>query len=223
MALAGAEFNPAPIRFSYTLGRLSLSAASYAIGLAALDGLRLPRIQRAIAYFDRDGYATTQMQQHWQRAMERIEARFAAVTAALEASALAATALQTSQAVQATNDLANSYINPVGVLTASSAGAITVAAHTRIYGNTSVVVSGGSLSGFASGNYVTVYYQDPARAGGAVTYLGSTSAVAQTGSTYIVGQVSIPAAGSPDATGPGPAAPGYTPPADRDPRVIDYR
>ena len=223
MRLTGAEFNPEPVRFTYTLGRLSLSGKSYAIGLAALDGTRLPRMQRAITYFDGSGQATPQMQQHWQRAMERIEARFAAVTAALEASALAATAMQAALAVQSTSDLTQSYINPVGVLTAASSGTITIAAHARIYGTVSVSVNSGSVSGFVPGNYVTIFYQDTARTGGAVTYQGTTSAVAQTGSTHIVGQVQIPAAGAADVAGAGPVAPGYNPPPDtRDPRTIDY-
>ena len=224
LVLTGAEFNPEPIRFTYSVGRLSLSGASYAIGLAALDGTRLPRIQRSIAYFDRNGQATPQMQKHWQTAMERIEARFAAVTAALEASALAATALQAALAVQSSSDLTQSYINPVGVLTAASSGTITIAAHARVYGTTSVSVGGGSVSGFVPGNYVTIFYQDTARTGGAVTYQGTTSAVAQTGSTHVVGQVTIPASGAADAPGSGPLAPGYNPPPEKvDPRTIDYR
>ena len=39
----------------------------------------LARLQRQKAYFDREGYPTAQMQIHWQKTMEAIEAAFASI------------------------------------------------------------------------------------------------------------------------------------------------
>lgn len=222
MTLAGASYNPEPIRFGYSLGRLSLSGGSYAIGLSAAAGTKLPRLRRELSYFGDTGKPTAQMQTHWQTFAERIEARFDAIEAALEAQALAATAVQSAQAVQTTLDLSQSYINPVGVLTAASSGTITVDTHSRVYSATSEVsVTGGTVTGFVPGDYVTVFYADAARAGGGVTFQGTTSAVAQTGNIHVVGQVVVPAVGQPDVPGAGPTAPGYTPPTT-DPRSVEY-
>lgn len=225
LVLAGATFNPEPIRFSYTAGRLALAGGSYDIGIGASTDDRLPRLRRQVSYFEDGGTPTKQMQQHWQTFAERIEARFAALEAALDAQAMAAAAQQTALATSNELALVNSYIDPVGAGSASSAGTVTITAHTRRYGNgTSVSVNSGSVTGFSPGQYVTVYYVDAARAGGAVTYQGTTSAVSQTGSTHIVWQGAIPSAGAADAPGSGPTAPGYTPPdsTDYDPRLIGY-
>lgn len=230
LALTGAEINPDPVRFTFTAGRLLLSGASIDVGagLSATDGDRLPRLQRSVSYFDAQGRPTAQMQLHWQRFAERIEQRFTDVESVLaqiqQAQADAAAARQGVNDTNARLDLSASFINPVGVLTAASDGTITIAAHQRVYADaTSVSVDAGSVSGFASGAFVTVYYVDAARAGGAVAYQGTTSAVAQSGNTHIVGQVSIPAAGEVAAPGSGPTAPGYyAPPFEYDPRLIEY-
>lgn len=218
LTLTGGTFNPEPIRFGYTAGRLTLTGGSLAAGvnLSATDGDRLPRLQRQETYFGEGGKPTPQMQLHWQRFAERIERRFddiEAVLAAVQAAqAAAAAAQQTANATQAVISLTDSYTNPVSTLTAASDGTVTVAAHSRVYGNgTSVAVNAGTVTG-QTGN-VTIYYMDAARTGGAVAYKGTTNPVAQTGDTHIVGQVAIPAAGQPATTGSGPAAPGYTPPA----------
>lgn len=53
----------------------------------------------------------------------------------------------------------------------SSTGAVTISAHTRIYSDKTVSVNSGSLGASGSvGDLVLVYYDDPTRAGGAVTY-----------------------------------------------------
>lgn len=220
LTLTGGEFNLEPVRFSYTPGRLALTGGEFNIGvnLTATDGDKLPRLQRQQTYFA-DGKPTQEMQLRWQRAMERIEQRFTdieSVLAAIQAAqATASAAVQTANATQASIDLSTSYTDPVGVLTASSAGTVTIAAHNRVYASgTSVSVNGGSVSGFAPGDYVTVYYSDPARAGGAVTYLGTTEAVAQTGDRHVVGTATIPAVGSADTVGSSPTAPGWILPED---------
>lgn len=191
-----------------------MGSASMGPNLSATAENRLPRLHRQLSYFDRDGRPTQQMQQHWQNFAERIEQRFTDIESLLaqiqQAQATAAQAVQTANTTQSAIDLTNSYTNPVGVLSASSSGAVTVSAHQRIYGDgTSVSVNAGSVSGFAPGQAVTVYYTDPARDGGAVTYLGTTNAVSQTGDTHIVGQVTIPSVGQPDEYGTGPTAPGW--------------
>ena len=43
--------------------------------------VNLARLQRQKAYFDREGYPTAQMQIHWQKTMEAIEAAFASLNA----------------------------------------------------------------------------------------------------------------------------------------------
>lgn len=217
LTLTGGAFNPVPIRFSYTAGRLTLTGGTLAAGvnLTATDGDRLPRLQRQETYFEDTGRPTAKMQLHWQRFAERIERRFddiESVLAAVQAAqATAAAAVQTANATQAVISLTDSYTDPVSTLTASSDGTVTVAAHSRVYGNgTSVSVNSGTVTGQTGG--VTIYYLDPARAGGAVTYRGTASPIAQTGDTHIVGQVTIPAMGEPATTGAGPTAPGYTAP-----------
>lgn len=192
---------------------------------------KLDRLQRQASYFPADGRPTAQMQVHWQRTMEAIETAFQALTGQVTdlgsivaqiqaANNLAAAANATAVAAKATIDIANSFTNPTSVLTAANDGTITIAAHSRVYGDGSTVsVNSGSLSGFTSGQYVTVFYDDAARAGGAVTYEATTSAVSQSGNRHIVGQATIPAAGEAATTGVSPSAPGYV--AEKD-RTLDY-
>lgn len=213
LVLAGAEINPSPIRFTYTAAALALSGANYAIGLSALSDTPLPRLQRQQRYVNEDGTITQEFQLRWQRAMERIEERFDALETALEASALAATAVQTANEVSQQLSLANSWVQPSTAVTASSDGTVTIAAHTRYYSNTSsVAVNGGSVTGYAPGSYVTVYYNDAARAGGAVSYQGTTGTISQEGAVHIVGAVQIPAVGQPAEEGFTAWPPGYVPP-----------
>jgi hypothetical protein len=179
---------------------------------------------------------STRFQLIWQQTMEAIEAAFAALTTQVgdnsnlisqiqAALSLAAAANDNAVATASEVTLANSYINPVGVLTASNDGTVNVAAHQRIYGDgTAVTVDAGSVTGQAPGSAVTIFYADAARIGGAVSYQATAAAVPQTGNTHIVGQVLSPAVGEPPAPGSGPSAPGYTPPDPYtyDPRLINY-
>lgn len=161
----------------------------------------------------------------WQEAMDKIEEAFAALSTQVTdletlllqiqaAQALAQAANDNAAAVSAAAALTNSYTDPVAVLSAANDGTVTVSAHDRVYGDgTRVALDAGGISGFVSGDYVTVYYVDAGREGGAVLYQGTTSAIGQEGDTHIVGQATIPAAGEPPASGSGPTAPGYTPPS----------
>lgn len=217
--------------------RLTMGGVTAGPGTGSSQSVTTPKLDRLVR-FDKlaksDGTVDQRFQLIWQQTMEAIEAAFAAISgrddnqdsilARLDAAYnLATAANDNATSALSTINIADSFINPVGVLTASSDGTITIAAHTRVYGDgVQVSVSGGSLSGFASGALVTVYYDDAGRAGGAVSYQGTTDAVAQAGARHIVGQVTIPAAGEVDTAGAGPTAPGYVANPDYDPRLLNY-
>lgn len=170
------------------------------------------------------GYVTTQEQLRQQSYKEAIEKAFAALTQRVAdnetllrqiqaAQASADAAQSTASDTRDKQDLADSYTNPTAVASYANTGTITISTHSRVYpvSGTTVSVNGGSVSGFAEGDYVTVYYVDAGRNGGAVTYIGTTNAVAQTDGKHIVAQGRIPEAGNPPASGGGPTGPGYTP------------
>jgi hypothetical protein len=114
--------------------------------------------------------------------------------AATAADASASAAQDTADAITEGNAIAQSYVTGCTV-TATDAGTdvtISISAHTRHYpqpdGTTvDVAVSAGSLTGRAYGTAYYVYYSDPTRAGGAVTYLSSTTEIAQLGDAHVVG------------------------------------
>lgn len=90
-----------------------------------------------------------------------------------------------------------------GPLTCSAAGTVTIANHTRTYGNATLnppvsVVGDIVVTGFTSGDTVFVFYDDPTRAGGAVTYLFSmlNDDMVQAGNRHAVGEVTVPAIGT---------------------------
>jgi hypothetical protein len=170
-----------------------------------------------------------QFQAFWQKHCESIEAAFAAqggqidflqsiVTGLQEAQRAASEASQGVETLNSGISLTNSSTDPVdGLLTASSAGTITIAAHDRVYTSgsteTRVSVNGGSIGGFSSGQFVRVFYNDAARAGGAVAYQGTTEEKTQVGDTHVIGGVIIPQAGSPPSEGQGTTPPGYVRPS----------
>lgn len=170
-------------------------------------------------------YVTVQEQLRQQSFKEAIERAFAGqqgqitdlsvIVARLEAAEAQASAAQAQSAATASSDaLAKSYVEGLSI-SATSAGAITISAHTRVYGDgTSVSVNGGSLTGWSQGQYVQVYYDDAGKAGGAVAYQGTTAVIAQQGARHIVAGIAIPVAGSPPAEGTPPLPPGYIPPRD---------
>lgn len=196
--------------------------------------LNLPSLPRGIQLIDAKGAATLQFQRWWQdltATLERHEAyqdsiidlqaateaaqtaADAATTAAADAQSAADNAQTAADTTTAQTNLVNSYpsTNP---LTASDAGAsatITIAGHNRIYGDgTSVAVTGGALTGLAYSTEYFVYYDDPARTGGVVTFVSTTSATtaAQTGDRHLVGSVTTPAAAAPPTTGEAVQPPG---------------
>lgn len=224
-----------PLRLVFSGGQATVGPGTGATSLEAIT-LKLDRMQRQASYFDAQGRPTAQMQLLWQRHCEALE-QFATrisqqVTdnSNLLAQILAANAIATAGYAKATqveqaSSLAGSYTDPVGVLSADNTGAITIASHTRRYldGTSASVDAGSPNETFANGAYVTVYYDDAGREGGAVSYQGTTGAVSQEGNRHIVGSVTIPEAGEPPASGTSPTAPGFTPPTNLDGFDTDYQ
>lgn len=192
---------------------------------------KLPRFDRSIPIVKKDGTPTLPFHGWWQQILKKIESAINGIQDALIAAGIAIEAAEDAQtaadaaqtaadAAQAAADAAEgtgegaeriaSLTNSgtIGLtVTASDAGSdatITISAHTRAYGNgTSVAVDGGSLTGLLYSTYYYIYYDDPSRAGGSVTYAVTTSEVSavQTGDRHLVGAVTTPAALDPDTGG----------------------
>lgn len=148
----------------------------------------------------------------------------AANAAAATANAAAATAQtaatdaqDTADAITSESALSNSYVSGI-TLASNDAGAsatITISAHTRHYpqadGSTiNVAVNGGSVTGLSYDTIYYVYYDDAARAGGAVTYAATTTeaTAAQLGDRHTVGAVRTPVAAAPPTSGATTRPPG---------------
>lgn len=197
----------------------------------AIAPIRLDRLLTFERVANEDGTATFDFQAKWQAVMEEIENSVNAVidaqNAADAANAAAAAADAAATAAQAAADgaqiaadnaqtaaddvtaqtaIANSYVSGV-TITATDAGAsatINISAHTRYYADgTNVAVNGGSVTGLAYSTLYFIYYDQPSRAGGAVTYQATTTGAtaAQLGDRHTVGSVTTPAAAAPDNTG----------------------
>ncbi len=171
------------------------------------------------------------VERYWDSAMTEIEKTLNAIlaipliedaladldTAIAAADAAAASANAAAASVTAEQSIVTSY--PSGVtLTANSSGDVTINTHNRVYGDSSlnptVSVTGAVLvTGAAPASVVRIYYNDPTRAGGAVTYLFTVDPAAppvQGGNLHSVGAVTIPAAGTQGGNGVRP--PGYVEP-----------
>ena len=100
--------------------------------------------------------------------------------------------------------IASQYPSADMVITATVAtpDTISISAHQCVYTDRTVSVASGSLTGtWATGTLVHIYYDDLARAGGAVTYHDTTTAAdaAQSSTNpgrHYVGSITIPASGS---------------------------
>ena len=184
---------------------------------------KLDRLRSGIELVDSSGRPTKYFHLWTQTMLEAIEGAFAGLTTQVGDNTSLLAQIQAAQELaQAANDnalatrqavsLTDSYVSPANVLTATSGGSVTIAAHQRVYGDgTSVSVDGSTLTGFAPGSFVRVFYVDAAREGGAVTYQSTTNSVAQSGDVHVVGGVAIPEAGEADSSGAGVPAPGYVP------------
>ena len=199
--------------------------------LTDLLKFKLSALDRAGSIVVQDGTPTHQFQQNWQNqgkaiegaiqilaeAVDGILAAQAAAEAANAAAAVAQDAAATAQvAAEAANDAA-AAVGSEGTITASGTSGLTltatdagtdatvnISAHTRIYGDgSSVSVSAGSITGLAYSTDYWVFYDDPTRAGGSVTYQHSTDPAdaVQTGDKHSVGAVTTPVAAAPDNNG----------------------
>lgn len=135
--------------------------------------------------------------------------------AAATATTAASTAQSTADAIAAENNLVNSYVDGTPpILTATDAGAsatITIANHTRVYGDSSTLaITGASLTGKSYSTTYFVYYVDATRVDTTPSFLTTTdgTVAAQTGDTHLVGAVTTPAAAAPDTSGDYVAPPG---------------
>lgn len=153
-----------------------------------------------------------------QAALERLDEATAAAQAAAEAAQAAAdTASSSTAAQQRETSLQSSYISPSSVLTASPT-TITVETHQRFYPQPmgspiSVQVAGATFGATTPGTIAYVFYVDPERDGGTVTYQASLDPPTQTGDTHVVGAVEIPAEGVSEG-GDGPSRPGAVRPRE---------
>ncbi|MGL5734114.1 MAG: hypothetical protein ACRCYS_04530, partial [Beijerinckiaceae bacterium] len=170
--------------------------------------LKLPRLQRLIPIVDKNGLPTPAFMLWWDQAATGIEQAINGLADAFAAAEAANTAAAAADAAAAAAQTAADDATTVAALTASGvtgatitatdAGAnvtVSITAHTRVYGDgTSVSVNAGSVLAQPYSTLVYIYYDDAARAGGAVTYLASTSqaTAAQTGDRHLVGQVLTP-------------------------------
>lgn len=213
-----------PLAMTIT-GQFAYGAPNWA-GVELPAFLRLDRLRNNIGIIDpKTGFPTSQYQAQTQRDKESIEQSInalsqsvlaiqSALAQAAEANRKAEQAADSVAVVQAETRLQGSYTSPQNAVTADSAGNITIASHTRVYTDgTSVAITGGALSGFAIGNAVGVYYDDPTFANPAPTFLADTGGgeAVQTNTRHVVGFVVIPGAGDPPASGDGPTPPGRPP------------
>lgn len=154
-------------------------------------------------------------------AIPAIEAALAGLDAATTAAQDAADAANAAAAsVTSESSIVTSYPDNfvAPLISANSTGDVTIVTHDRVYGdptmNPTVSVTGSIIAtGESSPSVIRVYYVDPTRAGGAVSYLYTVDPAAppvQGGNVHSVGAVEIPAAGSQSGNGVKP--PGYVEP-----------
>ena len=182
--------------------------------------LRLPRFDQRNPAVTGDGRFATYVLTTLNNMIQQVEAAINAIAAipdiqaALEgldeatqaALNAAAQAQEAADETKAATALANSYVTGLmlGSTDAGSSASISVSTHTRVYGDgTSASVNAGALTSLAYDTYYYVFYDDPARVGGAVTYQVTTAEdiAAQTGACHVVGAIRTPASGQPANSG----------------------
>lgn len=129
-----------------------------------------------------------------------------AATAAANADTAASNAQGAADTVANATALQGSYVGGVTMIGADvgASATVSISGHTRYYADgTSVSVTGGSVTGLAYSTDYFIYYDQPSRAGGSVTYQATTSetTAAQVGDRHLVGMVTTPAALAPDTDG----------------------
>ena len=181
-------------------------------------GVKLPRFVNTMPLVDnKKGTPTVTFHQWWQEVVKQLEAsindisnQVADIQAALDAANLAQAAADSAQTT-ANSALGVAKLSNSGTdgltITATDAGtdsSIIISNHTRLYGDgTSVSVTGDTLTALAYETLYYIYYDDSGFAGGAVTYVSTTSSstAAQTGARHLVGSVTTPAAAGADTGG----------------------
>jgi hypothetical protein len=133
-----------------------------------------------------------------------------------DAAKVTADAADAAAAITKRNDkISASATSPSNILTASDAGTdatITIASHTRLYGDaTSLSVTGGSITGLAYSTIYGVYYDDTTTANTTPTYHATTTlknAMANfAAGRHYCGQVTTPASGGGSTSGSGAQPP----------------
>lgn len=199
---------------------------------------KLPRLEAGYRIINEDGTPTSTFIQWWQTNAEAIEDAINGIQLALEAAGIALdaadVAIAAAEAAQTAADnaqgaadqsasessLVNSYpanFTPP-LISVDDLGNVTIANHDRVYGdstlNPTVSVNGDTFAtGAAAGSVVRIYYDDPTRAGGVVTFQFTVDPAAppvQGGDRHSVGAVTVPATGSNDGNSLKP--PGYVEP-----------
>lgn len=181
----------------------------------------LPRLGTSLgAIVDSGGVASTIFSRFWDTAMSAVEEALSALQDQEEQ--LAAQEQQSADTLALLQRAVQAISQPVGL--AISAGAntsdttVTIGAHTRVYlDKAAVAVNAGTVTGVPFGSDVFLYYDDPDRAGGAVTYHWTTDpsqAVASYANInrHYLGDVVTPAsAAAAPSTGTGATPPGQRP------------
>lgn len=216
-----------PMSFVLTMGK---AVAGPGVNLSPGNNVSVPKLDRIMRQevITNGNVADERFRIIWEKTMQQIEKAFsnqqgqiddqAAIVALLQSVVAQLQEVQTQAQTTAQDEaLAKSFVTPQNIIFADSSGTILINAHTRVYGDgNSVPVSGGSVSGFNPGDYVQIYYDDAARAGGVVNYQGTTSVVVQSGARHIVGGVAIPPPGTTPTPGTVRPPPGYVPPNQLD-------
>ncbi len=198
----------------------------------AITPIRIPNFQQSRSITDRDGRPSPDFLRYLNKAFQDIQnsanavidaqnAADAANAAAAVATAAAATANNAANASAAESSIVSSFVKDfagVSPLEADNTGGVTIASHTRQYGDTTlnpdVLITGNVLAtGGIPGDIVRIYYIDPTRADTTPTFLSTIDPATQPvqgGDTHVIGAVEIPAAGVSDGGFVRP--PGYTGP-----------
>lgn len=187
--------------------------------------MRTPDLfQRGVPIVDSQGRATMQWQANFQNVIANLQGQIDAITQAQAAADLANAAASAAQSAadaadtaagvaqnaadsaNATAAITSSYVTGA-TITGTDSGSdvtVTISGHTRVYADgVSVPVSAGSITGLSYSTDYFIYYDQPSRAGGSVTYQATTSSstAAQIGDRHLVGSVTTPAAASPPTGG----------------------
>jgi hypothetical protein len=201
----------------------------------AFSPINIPQLQQSRPIVDKEGRPAPDFIRVLNDSIQSLKASFnsllalpdiqAAITAAQTAADNANTAAATANSAATSAETAVSQTNayPTGLtISATDAGTsatIFISAFTEVYpqtngSNVSVSVNSGSITGLAYSTTYWIYYDDPTRAGGAVTYHATTTqaTAAQTGDRIAVGAVTTPAAAGAPVSGKFRLAPGTVEP-----------